>query len=98
MQIYEDFYRFAKKTKLFVNEWTRKEIGRDTWKELLKEFVGQITTDRTGGSSINSMWEELVTAFPYLFSLETANEADQLLEFFQVYREARKERRQMKIA
>lgn len=28
------------------------------------------------------------------FSVETANEADQLLEFFRVYREARKERKQ----
>lgn len=98
MQVYEDFYGYARKTKFFVNEWTRKEIGRDTWKELLKEFVGQLTTDKTGGSSINSIWEEIVTAFPYLFSLEMANEADQLLEFFRVHREARKERQQMKIA
>ena len=89
MQFYDDFYRYARKTRLYVNEWTRKEIGRDTWKELLKEFVGQLTIDRARGSSLNSIWEELVGIFPYLFSIETANEADQLLEFFRVYREAR---------
>lgn len=94
MQFYDDFYRYAKKTRLYINERTRKEIGRDTWKELLIEFVGQLTTDRTRGSSLNSIWEEIVGLFPYLFSIETANEADQLLEFFRVYREARKERKQ----
>lgn len=91
---YDDFYRYARKARLYVNEWTRREIGRDTWKELLKEFVEQLTIDRTCGSSLNSIWEELVGTFPYLFSIETANEADQLLEFFRVYREARKERKQ----
>lgn len=94
MRFYDNFYRYARQTRLYVNEWTRKEIGRDIWKELLKEFVGQLTIDRTRGSSLNSIWEELVGIFPYLFSIETANEADQLLEFFRVYREARKERKQ----
>lgn len=93
MEIYKDFYEYAYNKRFYVNEWTRKEIGRDTWKELLKEFVGRLTTDRTRGSSINSIWEELVALFPYLFSIEVANEADQLLEFFRVYREARKERK-----
>ena len=50
MQFYDDFYRYARKTRLYVNEWTRKEIGRDTWKELLKEFVGQLTIDRARGA------------------------------------------------
>lgn len=53
MQFYDDFYRYARKTRLYVNEWTRKEIGRDTWKELLKEFVGQLTIDRTRGRVYN---------------------------------------------
>lgn len=61
---YDDFYRYARKTRLYVNEWTRREIGRDTWKELLKEFVGQLTIDRTRGSSLNSIWEELVGIIP----------------------------------
>ena len=94
MGLYDDFYRYARKARLHVNEWTRKEIGRDTWKELLKVFVGQLTIDRARGSSLNSIWEELADIFPYLFSIETANEADQLLELFRAYREARKERKQ----
>ena len=63
MRFYDDFYRYAKQMRLYVNEWTRKEIWRDTWKELLKEFVGQLTIDRARGSSLNSIWEELVGIF-----------------------------------
>lgn len=96
MELYKDFYEYAYNKRFYVNEWTRKEIGRGIWKELLKEFVGQLTIDRRKGSSINGIWEELVAALPYLFNMETANEADQLLEFFRVYREARKERKRNK--
>ena len=53
MGLYDDFYRYARKARLHVNEWTRKEIGRDAWKRLLQEFAGLFAIDRTRGSSLN---------------------------------------------
>ena len=55
MELYKDFYEYAYNKRFYVNEWTRKEIGRGIWKELLKEFVGQLTIDRRKGSSINGI-------------------------------------------
>ena len=92
MGIYEDFYNYMKGKKFYVGSRTKQELGT-VWNEMLKEYVGQLVTDRRNGSDVNSIWEEIVGMFPHLFTIELINETDQLLKVFEVYKAARKERK-----
>ena len=95
MELYKDFYDYMKNKRFYVSPRIRKELG-DTWKEMLKEYVGQLVTDRRNGSDVNSLWEEIVSMFPHLFTIELINETDQLIKLFSTYKEARNERKQQK--
>lgn len=91
--VYDDFYKYISGKCFYVNELVKRELGVDTWREYLREFVGYFTTDRKKGTAIDTIWDELRSLFLWLLP-DTADPAEQLRAVFECMREARKERRE----
>ncbi|MDF2842500.1 MAG: phage tail tape measure protein family, core region [Herbinix sp.] len=94
--IYEGFSSYMLGKKIFISRDLVKSLGKDTWICLLKEFVGSFTTDRRKGIAIDCLYDEMKSLFPFLLSEDTTNQEDQLLETFEVLRQARKIKKEIK--
>ena len=88
--LYDDFACYMYGKRIYVSQTLTRNLGKDTWNDLLKEFVGYFTIDRKKGIAIDCLYEEMKGLFPYLFSEETINQEDQILETFENLRSARK--------
>lgn len=91
---YSDFFQYMKKKRIYVPKRQRRSLG-DGWHELLHEFVGQLVCDKSKGSSIDSIFGELCSMYPHLFSSEVINEDDELILVFETLRYTRKLRKKM---
>ena len=87
--IYDEFYDYFKNKKIYVSDELKNALGGDTYKELLKDNIGKITTDITKGMSIDSLWGEMTDMFPEHFSKDMMNQADQIVRTFEVVKKAR---------
>lgn len=87
--IYDEFYDYFKNKKIYVSDELKNALGGDTYKELLKDNIGKITTDITKGMSIDSLWGEMTDMFPEHFSKDMMNQADQIVRAFEVVKKAR---------
>lgn len=87
--IYDEFYDYFKNKKIYVSDDLKNALGGDTYKELLKDNIGKITTDITKGMSIDSLWGEMTDMFPEHFSKDMMNQADQIIRAFEVVKKAR---------
>jgi len=92
---YSEFFQYMKRKKIYVNARQRKNL-KDTWIEMLHEFVGQLVTNKEKGSSINSIYDEMCDLFPVICKKEITNEDDQLIHTFDTLRYIRMLRNQMK--
>lgn len=92
---YSDFFQYMKRKKVYVPKRQRRSLG-DAWNELLHEFVGQLVCDREKGSSVDSIFGELCSLYPHLFSDEIVNEDDELILVFETLRYTRKLRKGMR--
>lgn len=66
-------------------------MGGDTYKELLKNNIGNIVKDASKGMNIDSLWSEMSSLFPEHFSKDISNQADQLIHTFDLVRKARED-------
>lgn len=89
MGIYDKFYDYFKGKKIYVSDQLKAAMGEDTYKELLKNNIGQIVRDASKGVSLNSLWGEMTSLFPEHFSQNTINEVDQIVSAFSVLKAAR---------
>lgn len=87
--IYDEFYDYFKNKKIYVSDELKNALGGDTYKELLKDNIGKITTDITKGMSIDSLWGEMTDMFPEHFSKDMMNQADQIVRAFEVVKKSR---------
>lgn len=94
--LYDEFERYMFGKKIYVSRTSIKHLGKDTWKELLKEFIGYFTVDRKKGIAIDCLYDEMKDLFPYLFSEDIINQEDQLLETFENLRNTRKYKKEIK--
>lgn len=88
--LYDNFICYMYGKRIYVSRTLKRSLGKDTWNDLLKEFVGYFTIDKKKGIDIDCLYEEMKGLFPYLFSEETINQEDQILETFENLRCARK--------
>lgn len=86
--LFSGFYQYMNKKKIYVPERQKKNLG-DRWKEMLGEFIGQLTCNKSKGSSINSIYDELCDLFPAICDKDIQNEDDQLIYVFDMLRYAR---------
>lgn len=89
--IYDEFYDYFKNKKIYVSDELKNALGNDTYKELLKNNIGKITTDISKGMSIDSLWGEMSSLFPEHFSENISNQADQLIHTFDLLKKARED-------
>lgn len=78
-QEWQDFYNYFKGKKIYVSDMLKADIGKGEFRELLQQYLGNITVDATKGISLNSAWGELSEKFPTLIPKDTINDADQLI-------------------
>lgn len=90
---YSDFFWYMEKRKIYVSEKQKRSLG-DAWTEMLHEFVGKLVRDRQKGSSIDSIYGEMCSMYPHLFSEDVINEDDRLIIVFDTLRYARRLRKQ----
>lgn len=94
--LYDDFESYMHGKRIYVSRSLAKNLGRDTWNGLLKEFIGYFTVNRKKGIAIDCLYEEMKGLFPYLFSEENINQEDQLLETFEILRNIRKYKKEIR--
>lgn len=78
-QEWQDFYNYFKNKRIYVSDMLKFDIGKGEFKELLQQYLGNITSDTTKGIDLNSAWGELTEKFPTLIPKDTINAADQLI-------------------
>lgn len=89
--IYDEFFNYFKNKKIYVSEELKNALGDDTYKELLKNNIGKITTDVSKGISIDSLWGEMEGLFPEHFTNNIQNQVDQLIYTFDLLKKARED-------
>lgn len=89
--IYDDFYNYFKDKKIYISDKLKNALGGDTYKELLRNGIGNIVRDASKGMSIDSMWSEMTSLFPEHFSADITNQADQILHAFDIVKKARED-------
>lgn len=90
--IYQDFYWYMLGKKIYISDRLKRQLGREEWRRLLRQFVGSFTTDRKKGIPIDSLYCELLELFPWIFKEDTATEEDQIYTVFHIYDAARWEK------
>lgn len=73
------FTIISRAKKIYVSDMLKADIGKGEFRELLQQYLGNITVDVTKGINLNSAWGELSEKFPTLIPKDTINDADQLI-------------------
>jgi hypothetical protein len=94
--LYDGFECYMRGKRIYVSRSLARNIGKDTWNGLLKEFIGYFTFDRKKGIAIDCLYDEMKCLFPCIFSEDTINQEDQLLETFENLRNARKYKKEIR--
>ncbi len=89
--MYDDFFNYFKNKKIYVSDELKKELGKDTYNELLNNNIGKIVRNASKGVSIDSLWGEMTSMFPEHFSDNITNQADQIVHAFDLVKRARED-------
>lgn len=95
LYMYKEFYDYIKRKRIYVTEAQIKDLG-DLWKETLKYQIGKYTRSKEKGTSLNTLYDELVSLFPQLFYAEDVNDCDQLRVFIRVVQDVLDTRRNIR--
>lgn len=87
--VYDDFYNYFNRKKIFVSDDLKNALGTEQYKELLNNNIGKIVRDATKGVSIDSIWGEMSNLFPEHFSENITNQVDQILYATNLLKKAR---------
>jgi hypothetical protein len=69
--LYDDFECYMRGKCIYVSRSLARNLGKDAWNGLLKEFIGYFTVDRKKGIAIDCLYDEMKGLFPCLLSKET---------------------------
>lgn len=83
--IYDEFYNYFKSKKIYISDAQKSAMDKDQYKNLIRNFVGKITTDPSKGMSVNELWGEMNEKFPNLFPESITNPTDQIIKAFDIY-------------
>ena len=87
--VYDDFYNYFNRKKIFVSDDLKNALGTEQYKELLNNNIGKIVRDATKGVSIDSIWGEMSNLFPEHFSENITNQVDQIVYAMNLLKKAR---------
>ena len=87
--IYDDFYNYFNKKKLYISDELKQALGGEQYKEILNNNIGKIVRDATKGVSIDSIWGEMTSLFPEHFSDNITNQVDQIIYSLNLLKKAR---------
>ena len=87
--VYDDFYNYFNRKKIFVSDDLKNALGTEQYKELLNNNIGKIVRDSTKGVSIDSIWGEMSNLFPEHFSENITNQVDQIVYAMNLLKKAR---------
>lgn len=87
--VYDDFYNYFNRKKIYVSDELKNALGTDQYKELLNNNIGKIVRDATKGVSIDSIWGEMSNLFPEHFSENITNQVDQIVYAMNLLKKAR---------
>lgn len=90
--MYDNLYKYLLHTKIGVSDSVKKELGKDTWKQLLKEFVGLFHNSKY--CDVKGVYEELCELYGYMINNDIISESDMILEITGLYRECRKHKKE----
>ena len=85
---YSEFRGYADKTMVRVSDKLLKELDKNEYDSVRKEFIGRVT--RHKGICIDSLWSELTFKFPEWFTEDLISEHDRFMRYIEVFREARR--------
>ncbi|MCC8051536.1 MAG: phage tail tape measure protein [Clostridiales bacterium] len=89
MGIYDEFFNYFKNKKIYISDDLKNAFNVDEYKDLLRNNIGSIVRDATKGISIDSLWGEMVELFPEHFSADVTNQVDQIVQAFNLLKQAR---------
>lgn len=87
--VYDDFYNYFNRKKIYVSDELKNALGSDQYKEILNSNIGKIVRDATKGVSIDSIWGEMSNLFPEHFSENITNQVDQIIYAMNLLKKAR---------
>lgn len=87
--VYDDFYNYFNRKKIYVSDDLKNALGTDQYKEILNSNIGKIVRDATKGVSIDSIWGEMSNLFPEHFSENITNQVDQIVYAMNLLKKAR---------
>ena len=87
--VYDDFYNYFNRKKIYVSDDLKNALGTEQYKELLNNNIGKIVRDATKGVSIDSIWGEMSNLFPEHFSENITNQVDQIVYAMNLLKKAR---------
>lgn len=87
--VYDDFYNYFNRKKIYVSDELKNALGTDQYKEILNSNIGKIVRDSTKGVSIDSIWGEMSNLFPEHFSENITNQVDQIVYAMNLLKKAR---------
>lgn len=87
--VYDDFYNYFNRKKIYVSDELKNALGTDQYKEILNSNIGKIVRDATKGVSIDSIWGEMSNLFPEHFSENITNQVDQIVYAMNLLKKAR---------
>ena len=87
--VYDDFYNYFNRKKIYVSDYLKNALGTDRYKEILNSNIGKIVRDATKGVSIDSIWGEMSNLFPEHFSENITNQVDQIVYAMDLLKKAR---------
>lgn len=87
--VYDDFYNYFNRKKIYVSDELKNALGTEQYKELLNNNIGKIVRDATKGVSIDSIWGEMSNLFPEHFSESITNQVDQIVYAMDLLKKAR---------
>ena len=87
--VYDDFYNYFNRKKIYVSDELKNALGTEQYKEILNSNIGKIVRDATKGVSIDSIWGEMSNLFPEHFSENITNQVDQIVYAMNLLKKAR---------
>lgn len=85
-------YDHIKNTKIYVDEKTKADLGKDNWQEIRKSNPSKFVTDKSKGIAVDSLWVELSDKYPAYFDENITANSDQLKALTEFLAQAKNER------
>ena len=89
---YKSFYDDYKNVKVYISDQMKDAMG-SVYDDIAKS--GRITRDATNGINLNSVWDEMSSAYPEILNKQLDNDIQQVQEFISAMKAAKTELKQV---